>query len=330
MIGRRVRRAFAASPISRLLSSRGGLIVLCYHDVRERHDFTSWLRVDLDSFSAHLEALSRLGTFADPAALDEEAAADDRPTFLITFDDGYVNNLRLAAPVLEGAGVPALFFVSTHHLVTQERFWFDRVVNPIQAARLTRLDLTRFGLREYRFPVPDGAQRWEGIERLLVDLKSLGNEAHPTVRDVLAALDDEHGAAAAPFDEAFRPIAPQELAELVQRRGLRAGSHAHRHEILTYLEPEAVEASAAESKRILEKITGGRIVQIAYPNGNHNAAVREVCARAGFRQGFVASPGIVRGQCDPMRVPRLLVGGYDTPRDVVAAVNLLRLRARAS
>ena len=40
---------------------------------------------------------------------------------LLTFDDGYCNNLR-SIPVLEEFGVPAVFFLSTDHIQHQKSF----------------------------------------------------------------------------------------------------------------------------------------------------------------------------------------------------------------
>src|ERR1700676_2523070 len=45
---------------------------------------------------------------------------------LLTFDDGYYNNVR-ALPVLEEFDVPAVFFISTGHVKEQKAFWWDVV-----------------------------------------------------------------------------------------------------------------------------------------------------------------------------------------------------------
>ena len=42
-----------------------------------------------------------------------------RKTFVVTFDDGYVNNLTQALPILTRLGVPATVFVATAYLDSQ-------------------------------------------------------------------------------------------------------------------------------------------------------------------------------------------------------------------
>src|SRR3989440_5823173 len=48
----------------------------------------------------------------------------DKRYALLTFDDGYFNN-SLALSVLEEFGVPAVFFISTGHVLQNKCFWWD-------------------------------------------------------------------------------------------------------------------------------------------------------------------------------------------------------------
>ena len=132
---------------------RNPAVVLAYHDLRDGGDPDAWWRVDVSSFRAHLQCLSRVGRFISPDGLDAPGAdASEGLQFLLTFDDGFANNCRLALPVLRDLGVHALFFVSTHHVLTGEPFWFDRLVSGLQREQVTALDLRALGLREV--PVP--------------------------------------------------------------------------------------------------------------------------------------------------------------------------------
>jgi peptidoglycan/xylan/chitin deacetylase (PgdA/CDA1 family) len=45
--------------------------------------------------------------------------------FVVTFDDGYENNLRQALPVLEEVGVPATVFIATAYLDSERPYPFD-------------------------------------------------------------------------------------------------------------------------------------------------------------------------------------------------------------
>ena len=57
--------------------------------------------------------------------------ANGRPvspkSFVITFDDGFKNNLTVAAPILEKYQVPATFYVTTEFVSENAMSWIDRI-----------------------------------------------------------------------------------------------------------------------------------------------------------------------------------------------------------
>jgi peptidoglycan/xylan/chitin deacetylase (PgdA/CDA1 family) len=57
-------------------------------------------------------------------------AAASQPTISITFDDGYADNIEIAAPILKGLEMPATFFVTTGYIETDRRFGWDRSCSP--------------------------------------------------------------------------------------------------------------------------------------------------------------------------------------------------------
>lgn len=67
-------------------------------------------------FAEVIDALLERGTFVGTAEAVEMAAGlrpIDRPTFHLSFDDGFLNNATNAARILRERGVPAMFFVPT-------------------------------------------------------------------------------------------------------------------------------------------------------------------------------------------------------------------------
>ena len=50
----------------------------------------------------------------------------DRPLALITFDDGYVDNYRVAYPILRH-GVPAVFFIPTNYVNSVQLPWWEEI-----------------------------------------------------------------------------------------------------------------------------------------------------------------------------------------------------------
>lgn len=99
---------------------------LFYHRVADRQptpwtisrrDFQrqmEWLRENFDLLSMD-QALDRI-----------EAGFNDRPAVVVTFDDGYAENMDFAMPLLVDYGIPCMYYVATHQILNQESFDHDR------------------------------------------------------------------------------------------------------------------------------------------------------------------------------------------------------------
>ncbi len=313
--GAAILKSLAGAPAFTGLAARRlhhPVIVLCYHDLRENGAPDSWLSVSCRDFAAQLDWLAGIGHFLRPGELlDPERHRPDRLNLLVTFDDGKPSLPRLAAPLLRARGVPALFCLSTWHVESGEPFWFDRVVTPIQVARLGELDLRDHGLRHYTLRPGPPADRWEDLQTLLQEMKALAPEDAPATAAVVTEIERASGLSPDDLRERQRPLTWREAAELAGDELFACGSHAHRHRILTRLDDAGLETDLRTSRELLGRRLGREPDAIAYPNGDHDERVRETSRRAGFRLGLTTRPALAGAAGDPLAVPRLLVGGYD-------------------
>ena len=126
--------------INRALRSvlRRRLLVLCYHGVIDDGGSRDELRysttVGVTEFRNQLQILKR---FFNPVSAAEvlewlRGAGDLPPSpVLLTFDDGFRNNLRYAAPELVRVGTPALVHIATGYIGTGELLWPQELVERI-------------------------------------------------------------------------------------------------------------------------------------------------------------------------------------------------------
>ena len=102
----------AGSFVRSLERAEPGIYTLCYHHVASTAQA---------QFSAQLGLLRRFGPFidADTAVLRLlSGRAREERAFLLTFDDGYADNVQVALPVIRAHGVPAILFLVSDWLVT--------------------------------------------------------------------------------------------------------------------------------------------------------------------------------------------------------------------
>jgi peptidoglycan/xylan/chitin deacetylase (PgdA/CDA1 family) len=125
------------------LFARRGVRILAYHGVER--STTSPFSVSLENFerqiayiSQHFDILS-FQTFLDWM---DGAYHSDKPKLLLTFDDGFLNNLTNAVPVLASHRMPATFFVIASKLGNGD----ERFMKTIDVRNLlSQSDLFRVG-----------------------------------------------------------------------------------------------------------------------------------------------------------------------------------------
>lgn len=183
---------------------------------------------------------------------------------------------------------------------------------------MQRLDLTPVGLGGYHFEsCDDPPRRWDSIERLLVDVKKLGNPGDPAVRRVLDYFEENFKVDITTHEADFRPMTGQELKQLVADPLFCIGSHSHDHLILTRLGKNDLDTNLMRSKEILEQITNSPVASFACPNGDTNAVVRKHMKSDGYRFAYGTRAGRVNGDTDRFDIPRVLIGGYDSVNDII-------------
>lgn len=122
-----------------------GATILTYHGVSEPgQEFWADPRYRLSAaeFDAQMSFLSRRRRVISLTALAEAMEAGAEPpagTVVLTFDDGYLSNLSVAAPILEKYKLPATFMLPTGYIRRAQVQWADRLFGLFQTRSVDRL-----------------------------------------------------------------------------------------------------------------------------------------------------------------------------------------------
>ena len=100
-------------------------VILCYHRIGcEDLGGPSLLSTSPENFLDHLAHLRRMSyKFVALSDFDPQVAG----TCVITFDDGYLDNFTLLAPILRQQRIPATIFISSHYVESGGKFPPDLV-----------------------------------------------------------------------------------------------------------------------------------------------------------------------------------------------------------
>ena len=281
------------------LASRGRLSILIFHRVLPERDALfpgEPTAREFDALLAHLKA--RFSVLPLREAVDRLYGATlPRAALAVTFDDGYADNLALAAPLLRKHGVPATLFVASGYL-DGGLMWNDRVIAAFRSTSRTQLDLQAHGLGA--FPTGSTADRRTGIERLLREIKH--RPALERERLASAVLD------VSGVDPPKNLMLTSDGVRALQAHGVDVGAHTVTHPILARVSRDEAWREICEGKRALESIVGRHVPLFAYPNGHpgddytpdHVRMVRE----AGFTAAVSTAWGAANRTSDRMQLPR--------------------------
>jgi len=134
------------------LIAQKGFAVLMYHKVLPH--YTDDLTISVSQLEEHLQFLQLNGYQILPlerliTAVSEKASLPAKSIF-ITFDDGYLNNLEYAYPVLQKYNVPATIFLPTNY-IGQQSSWDIKADDLMSINQLKSLkpSLISFGLHSH-------------------------------------------------------------------------------------------------------------------------------------------------------------------------------------
>lgn len=325
---RALRAALASGLPYALLRARAQhgdpVTLLCYHTLGpDAQDFDAWTVLRLDDFRRQMDFVrAQYDIVSLDAALEAGPGRRGRPRAVITFDDGEAGLYSHLLPFVEAARLPVTVYVATRQIETGAPYWFDTVMNALQAPGPFTIDLGPAGLparskgsgapaktSSLRWTVgpATGPARWKVISDILETLKSLP----PEIRAERAAAV----VAQAPSAPArFTPLAPMsipELAALARSDWITIGAHSHCHGLLDQIPAAEARASVARSRALLEAWTGRTVRHFAYPNGNHDASVARAVAGLGFVSATALGMTLWRRGAGPFALPRLAIGRYD-------------------
>ena len=121
-------RAYAAGGGLRRLHG-GKLVILTFHRVRPDGEAAARPMRNLEVAAGDFRALlAWMQERYAPVALGDWVAAGrapDRPSFAVTFDDGWADNHDHAWPVLRELGLPATIFLATGAVEERTPFWWQ-------------------------------------------------------------------------------------------------------------------------------------------------------------------------------------------------------------
>lgn len=272
------------SYFSRPFRKKGTLLAFIFHELfRDRADLSSracppyqpMLAADLRAFIEFF--LDKGFRFVSP---DDLLAEEDEggKKVLVTFDDGYFNNVN-ALPILKEFKVPATFFPTMGNVRSNRAFWWD-----IICRQRTRRAASQASISE--------------------EIRQMRKLTAPAIDEHIMA---NFGAGSfAPAGDGDRPFSTAEISALSSEELVRFGNHAMEHARLTNYDAAGIRAQISLPQKELLILTGRPPVIISYPHGAVSDGIIRISKECGLKLGVTTKK---RKESTPLKSP-LAIGRF--------------------
>jgi peptidoglycan/xylan/chitin deacetylase (PgdA/CDA1 family) len=313
-----------AAVARRLPSRRPRAVVLVYHRVGQRGLDPWHLTIEPEIFAGQMETLARDWS---PVSLPElvEGLGERRlpeRTVAVTFDDGYADNLAVAAPILLEQRIPATLFVATDLVDSGGAPWWDELAALLlESAELPPTLTLSSGGGQWQIPplaararhsAANATRPWEAepgtrlraFYEVWLALCALDS---PTRE---AALDEIAEWVGAPRSPGHVLLTWEQVREFAALPGFALGAHTRTHPGLPSCSPEDARAEIAGGTERLRARTGVEVDQFAYPFGAWTRSVARLLAELGFRAAYTTDGRAISWSSSPHALPRVPAEGY--------------------
>ena len=281
---------YGASQVGRLPGIRallaGSAAIILYHEIQRDCQSELMTGTSVSLFEYSLNWLRREGWSI--VSLDEclqKLASNDRSRryAVLTFDDGYRDNVSVALPILERYNAPFMMYVPTGALTRSMQSWWlgvrrlfllrDKVTIDALGREFHCSD-TRSKLSAFSEVIRWVHQDYRNAAMLAPTFKQNGIS--------LAALNDEYF------------LGERELSILSRHRLASIGGHTTSHAALATLDSSSARAELADNRRYLENLLQVSVRHVAYPYGTPGASgLREehLAHEVGFQTAVTTRQG---------------------------------------
>ena len=259
-------------------------LIIMYHGVsRDTNPPINGRHLPVDQFEKQLVYFRKHFNVIPLTDLCDMALKGIRPekhTIALTFDDGYLNNISNALPLLKKYQIPATFFISSVSLDEQDYVHPSDYLDLINFYIDESVEVNGKLFRKDKYHLVASANRkwniYQYINSLSLSLweKTLSDLSRKyRYNDITAHVSDE----------TYKLITGSTLSVLLSEDLINIGSHGHWHVNLAMLSEDEIREQLTRSKAIFNKHGLKPVETLAFPYGYFNDKVLSLCRDHGHK-----------------------------------------------
>jgi len=307
--------------VEKLQNPRSTGIVLLYHRINTLENDPWHLAVTPDIFDAQLGELNKQCTLLALSELGSTPKEESKIPIFITFDDGYLDNLEIAKPILEHHKTPSTFFITKSAIDAKKEFWWDALEyivfnsSPSVLTEILNLDLLELNKKDkLRFCLPvtlfgkygmGRKQRakfyfyiWNCIYSKKSNCKSRIMENLHNLAQLSTAQRETH-----------RTMITEDVSELSDSPRFDIAAHGVTHDALGELDSASALDEIRESHKYATNFSN-KINTFSYPHGSVPINIEPAFSELGIDFAFTTQPEKISRDVLALEIPRLTVDNW--------------------
>jgi peptidoglycan/xylan/chitin deacetylase (PgdA/CDA1 family) len=288
-------------PVASIMNRyRGSAAIIVFHRVLPSHEIADDLTKNAIPIEQFESQMKHLAQYYLPIAIDDISADsknDDRLPVVVTFDDGYKDNLTHALPILKKYQIPATIYITTKFPEGDGSMWWYELYDLClkkDAISFKRGDEFHEWLLKTK---KDRDMCYADIHAILLSSNySSQNEIMNQIRD---------GIKPASYGEIC--LTWEEIKLLDEEPLITIGAHTHSHPVLAQLTLDDAFSEMLISKQLLEKHLKHKVEHLSYPFGNtEHAGEREytLAKEIGCKTAVTTISGSINATTGLFNLPR--------------------------
>ena len=267
-----------------------GYAILTYHNISDVSDLIlpDPMTVDYASFKQQIDYISDKFSVISISEIVERVTSKTKADKLyvgITFDDGILNQYKLAAPLLENYGLPATFFITTNYADQIEIPFLEKCKYWVQVSN-KKVELEYNDKYHGLYDLSNKIEKNNFYKKMLTILSNYSNEGEKFVEYLHSIF----------FDIKIPRIYMtwEEIRNLNQTSNFTIGAHSVTHAKLKNVQ-NVLETEVVKSKDILENKMNVTCNYFAYPFGmpsDVNNYLFSLMESSGYDAAFTSIMGL--------------------------------------
>jgi len=306
-------------------------LILAYHRIFNPVNDPILLSVNPENFESQLKIISQ---HYKPISLPDLAKAIRNKSvpnraIVLTFDDGYVDNLLFAKPLLEKYQIPATIFITTHGITNLREPWWDELEKIILLPPSLPKKLSCvIANKSYHWDITVQKDHVSHLQGWNISQNNYPNDRfklymalHNIIKLLLPSQQEEiinflSSWANVPLKNRphYRIMNQQEIQELHKSHVIEIGSHTVTHPQLATQSYQDQLFELSTSKKQLEAIIQQPVTSFSYPFGNKYEIGRKtpkLVSLCNYNLAVANYPASITKRTNPFLLPRFIVRNWN-------------------